>query len=222
MDDKELVMRTRNSFRVGKSRAEVLSGFQKRGYKLAYAEKIIEKAQKPRRVLLFSFYIGLVVFLLLVIAYLLINDSRIDASFFPIAGKVGVLDDSSGSEDTLGVGFDGIEITPEFISRILEKVGTEELHGGLFYGEPIINFKVGNQEFFSVIGGEVETYEGLSKDADLQFNAPKEEVVSVVNSNNPKEMFRDSILSGRASVDILAGKPELFAKEYLSLYDSLK
>ena len=64
MDDKELIKRIKNSFKAKKSRTEILSGFQKRGYKLAYADKLITKAKRPKRiaiVFLITFIISFII-----------------------------------------------------------------------------------------------------------------------------------------------------------------
>ena len=50
MDEKELVKRIKNSFKAKKSKTEILAGFQKRGYKLAYADKLITKTRRPKRI----------------------------------------------------------------------------------------------------------------------------------------------------------------------------
>lgn len=86
-----------------------------------------------------------------------------------------------------------------------------------------MNFKIDNTEFQSTVkNGEISTQEGLSAQADLQFNTNKEELIKAMLSENPEEIFRQSISEGKTQIQILGSQTELFAKGYKELYDNLK
>ena len=72
MDEKELVKRVKNSFRAKKSRSEILSGFQKRGYKLAYADKLITRAKRPKQIATKILIISVLFFTIAFLAYVVI------------------------------------------------------------------------------------------------------------------------------------------------------
>jgi hypothetical protein len=76
MDDKELIKKVKNSFKAKKSRAEILKGFQSRGYKLEYAEKLIAKAKRPKRVVACLAITVLLFFSLTFSAYTIFSDNQ--------------------------------------------------------------------------------------------------------------------------------------------------
>jgi hypothetical protein len=238
MDEKELVRRVRNSFKVKKSRAEILSNFQKRGYKLAYAEELIKKAKRPKRII-GIFMISILIFFSLTFSVYSIfsNPQKLElenplANFVinndPILEKslVEVSLENNGIETEANfiqkTTYEEIEITPEFISFLLNEIGIWKLHKNpLTLENPIINFKIGNKEFYSKVGNEIETFVGLSDSSDLDFNVNKNDLIDAILSENPGDIFVESISAGKTTVDIIASEPELFAKGYLKLYNTL-
>lgn len=218
MDEKDLVKRIRNSFRAKKSMSEILGGFQKRGYKLAYADELIRKAKRPKRIAI-ALLITLVLFFSLTsLAYMVFFDQQKAQLSNPLAGFL--TGDASASSQQIA--YDKIEITPDFISFLLNEVGVWQLHKNpLTLEDPTINFKIGVQTFYSKIGTEIKTYEGFSDVADLQFNTNKRDLIDAIISDNPKEIFKKSIASGKTQIDIKVSEAELFAKGYRELYKSL-
>jgi hypothetical protein len=224
MDEEELVIRTRKSLKDKKSRSEILRVFQKRGYKLEYAEQILSKANRPKKIIFFSLYTLILIVCLAITSFsvltLLSHKTSLENPFSgpSLTGKV-----ISDVPATPPLKSEEIEITPEFISYLLNEVGAWKLHRNpITFESPIVNFKIGSQTFNSEISNPIKTERGLSDKADLQFDTSKEEVLAALTSENPKEVFRSSLASGKTTFQSLAGEAELFSKGYTSLYNSLK
>ena len=234
MDEKELIKKTKNSLKAKKSKAEIMSNFQKRGYKLEYADKLIKKSKRPKKILV-TFLIAIVLFFSLVFSvYTIFMNQEKHHITNPLSGFVFMnkisqnlqskdIDNLEENISLSKVEYSQIEISPKLISFILNEVGVWQLHNHpITLQNPIINFKIENKEFYSRVNGEIKTYEGLSEDADIQFNTNKEDLINAIISDNPEEIFRESIISGRTQIEIKTGETDLFAKGYLKLYDSLK
>ncbi|MCK5449912.1 hypothetical protein KAI32_03530 [Candidatus Pacearchaeota archaeon] len=221
MEEKELIKRIRNSFQAKKSRAEILTGFQKRGYKLEYADKLISKAKFPKTTILLTLT-ALVIFCIAFGSSSLLNKQKMELSN-PLPTTTGnMIALSSNTSQQEGI-IDQIEITPEFISYLLNELSAWKLHSNpINFEKPIINFKIGNKNFYSEIGNEIETYDGLSQKADLQFNINKEDLINAINSNNPSTVLKQSITNGKTQLEIFANEAELFSKGYLNFYNILK
>jgi hypothetical protein len=229
MDDKELIKKVKNSFKAKKSRAEILKGFQSRGYKLEYAEKLIAKAKRPKRVVACLAITVLLFFSLTFSAYTIFSDNQKLQITNPLSGFTitGAAVASSGhqqptNQPKTNISLEEIAITPDYISFILNEIGAWQLHKNpLTLENPIINFKIEEQEFYSEINKEIQTKEGLSGKADIQIQTNKEDLVNAIMSSNPQEIFKQSITSGKTQIEIIASEIELGSKGYLSLYDSL-
>jgi len=225
MDDKELIKRVKNSLKARKSMAEVLSGFQKRGYKLAYANKLISKAQRPKKIVVFSLISIILFFMIVLTTYsLAFGNYKLDMAN-PLSGFSIITGNAIANPGDLitQVTIDEIEVTPEFISYLLNEVGAWKLHKNpLTLEKPVINFKIGGESFYSEIGREIESKKGLNDDADLQFNSNKRDLIEALISEDPEAVFRNSLTNGKTQVKIFSSQSELFSKGYLALYDSLK
>jgi len=240
MDDKELVTRIRNSFKAGKSRAEITRGMTQRGYKLEYTEALIRRAKRPKKI-----FITLAIFLVITISLLTAVFAVFDNQPTTISGEVGIsinnpldgfrvlfMERSEG--DSAQANFQGtegeeiyledIEITPDFIKYILQEIGAlGTLHKNPVTREvPMINFKIGDVGYNAKFKEILEVSNGLNSGADIQFNSNKEVIVRAILDDNPAEIFKKSIFEGTTTIDTIAGETELFAKGYLALYDSLK
>jgi hypothetical protein len=231
MEEKEMIHRIKNSLKAGRSRAEILSYLQGKGYKLEYADALLKKA-KPRRVWLYvlSAVILLIVLIIAAFTYLFFfqGGEKLDLTN-PLAG----LNINFGSKNTTvsetpeeleEVYIEDIEVTPEFISYLLNEIGaTENLHKNpLGFENPIINFKIDDLTFTSEIDSGIETTEGISEEADIQFNTDKEGIVKAILSETPEEIFKESIANGKTEIQKIADDTELFSKGYLQLYGELK
>ena len=219
MDEKELVKRTKNSIKAKKSRAEILRGFQKKGYKLEYAEKLISKANRKKKITTI-FLLSLIIISSVSFAgySFLFNNKKLNLTN-PL-DKFTITGNAIAQKE---ISIEQIEITPDFISYLLNEFGAWELNANpLTFEKPSINFKIGEETFNSEIGKEIKTERGLNEDADLQFNSQKENFIEIISSENPAEVLRDSISQGKITIDIKAGDAELLAKGYLKIYNSIK
>ena len=123
MDEKELIKRIRNSFRAKKSRAEISAGFQKRGYKLAYADELISKVKYSRRIVTLFLLTILIRFCIAFGSYHLLDKHKMELSN-PISIITGNTIATSSNSNQQEVLIDQIEITPEFISYLLNEIKT--------------------------------------------------------------------------------------------------
>ena len=222
MDEKELIKRIRNSFLAKKSRAEILTGFQKRGYKLEYADKLISKAKHPKKIATLFFLAILLVFCTVFGSYFLFDKHKMELSN-PLSIIIGNTIATSSSTHQQEITIDQIEITPEFISYLLNELAAWQLHKNpLNFEKPIINFKIGDQNFYSEIGKEIKTYEGLDQKADLQFDTNKADFIKAITSDNPQTVLKQSLTNGGTHLEIFASEAELFSKGYFKFYDFLK
>lgn len=237
MDDKELVTRIRNSFKAKKTRADIIESMIKKGYKLEYTEALIRKAKRPKRILLTSI-VSSVVLISLLIAFFavfdttptLIGESGI-ALNSPLDGfnvifgiKPKGIPAPQNETDETEIYIEDIEITSDFIKYLLQELGAlEALHKNTLTREiPMINFKIEDIKYSAAFGDILEVTKGLNPEADLQFNSDKEAIVRAILDDNPSQVFKDSIFEGTTTIETIAGEAELFAKGYLTLYDSLK
>jgi hypothetical protein len=216
MDEKELIERTKNSMKAKKSQAEILGGFQKRGYKLAYADEIIKKANRPKKLLVLSLLFILIAFFAAFTIYTLTSGGQKLTLTNPLTGYA-----ISGQPTTHNS--QQIEITPEFVTYLLNEIGAYDLHKNPLTRErPIINFKIEDKNFHSIIGNNIETSAGLSDKADIQLNTNKQQIIDAVSSQNPRASVKASVQSGATQIDLKTSETELFAKGYLKLYNALK
>ena len=229
MDEKELVKRVKNSFRAKKSRSEILSGFQKRGYKLAYADKLITRAKRPKQIATKILITSVLFFTIAFLAYVVIFGQQKFQISNPLLGlviaensEIGTRRLELGEKETKETAYDQVEITPDLISFLLNEIGAWQLHKNpLTFESPVVNFRIGDDSFYSEIGNKIKTYRGLSEGADLQFNVGKQDLIDAILSDNPKEILKEYIVSGKTQIDVKVGEAELFAKGYLGLYESL-
>jgi len=128
------------------------------------------------------------------------------------------------TKETTDIYIEDVEITPDFISYLLLEIGaTESLHKNpLTREKPVINFDIESVEYTAIVDSSIEILDGLSDEADIQFNSQKESMVKAVLSDNPAEVFKTSISEGTTTIERIAGDAELFAKGYLDLYENLK
>jgi len=219
MDDNELIRRVRNSFRAKKSRAQILKSFQKKGYKLEYAEKLISKALLPKRII-GMFILSLIIFF---------SGSIASYTLFSNKEKIELenpLDRLSLSENFAGTELEdlsGIKITTEFVSYLLNEVGAWQLHAHpITFEKPVITTQLDENYFSSIIGDEIETVIGSRKDADVQIALSDEILIEILSLEDPEMVVRSYLENGEILVTPLAHETTLLAKGYLKLYEGLK
>ncbi len=219
-----MISRIKNSFKQGMSRAEITRKLQQKGYKLEYIDAVINKARRGKRFLITSMIFIVVLLSLSAGAYSFIYNTEKGDYANPLSGfKIGF---SSNSLDNLGdneLNIEDIEITPDFISYLLNEVGAWKLHKNpLTLSKPIINFKIADKSFYSVITkGKIETLAGLSDNQDIEFITSKEEVVKSIMSDKPVDIFKSFIEAGTTRIEQVSSQADLYAKGYLALYNEL-
>lgn len=233
MDEKEMLRKIRNSFRVGKSKAHVIEALQNQGYKLEYIDKMINKAEAPKTFIIVSSVILIVLIALGISSYFLFfhNPAVKQEISNPLAGYKIIFSDGSYAsilrENQTGdslteINISEIKIEPTFISYLMNEIGAWKLHKNKLTGElPIINLEVSQEDFSTKIDEDIETTKSLSEDADMSFVTEKESIVMAMLSENPGEVFKESIQEGETQIETIASETELFAKGYLDLYNEL-
>ncbi len=243
MDDKELVVRIRNSFKVKRSRAEIINIMINKGYKLEYIEALIKKAKSPRKIIIISIITSVVLISLLIAFFAIFDQSPTSIGGSGVAinnpldglkilfnAKPGEIENPinsspfSENQNESEIYLEDITITPEFIAYLLQEIGAlESLHKNVITREiPIINFKIEDTEYNAAFKETLEISTGLSQKADIQFNSNKEAIVKAILDEDPASVFKSSIAEGTTTIEKIAGETELFAKGYLTLYNSLK
>ena len=223
-----MIKRIKNSFKAGHSRATIAGKLQSKGYKLEYADALIKKA-RPHGA---WFYISLVTILVLVLlvslaSYLLFFQTGEKQNIQnPLSGLNIIFGNEIGNstnESLQDIHIDDINITPEFLSYLLNEIGAWQLHSNpITFEKPKINFDVEGIYFNSIVDGGIETFEESSEKADIQFNTNKEDLIKAMLSEEPAELFKASITEGKTEIQKIASDAELFSKGYLKLYDELK
>lgn len=241
MDDKELVKRIKNSFDAGKSRAEITRGMTQRGYKLEYTEALIRKAKRPKKIFVTLIIISVVIISLLAATFAMFDEQPTSIGgerglalnnpldgfkvlFMDKSEEIELTQPSNNTQELQEIYLEDIEITPEFIKYLLQEIGAlDALHKNTITREvPMINFKIDEVEYNAVFEDVLEINDGLNPEADIQFNSNKEAIVRATLDAEPAKVFRESVIDGTTTIERIAGETELFAKGYLTLYDSLK
>jgi len=250
MDDGELIRRMKNSYRRGKSVEEVTRSMLKQGYRLEYINLLNRRAFGVSRLTVILFSIILVLFFAFTassgyVAYVVLEPKSLDEKekiSNPLEGvnvnfgTKRIVVDGEGdsvivgslvSDSFSGVGedvyVDDLEITPEFITYLLNELGVWQLRSNPITGsKPVLNFLIEGDSFHSVVDDSlIKTERGLSLDSDVTLISGKSEIVRAMVSENPSKVFRESFNAGRSGLEMNKGEAQLFAKGYFVLYNSL-
>jgi hypothetical protein len=108
----------------------------------------------------------------------------------------------------------------EFVFYLMASVGAQNLHNPpLSRNKPKIEVDVGDESYSVVVEkGNFAITRGEMEDEDLYLQTTKEEAIKMMGD---KKEIQESFGGGRSSVELKAGKSELFAKGYLNLYTEL-
>ncbi len=222
MEDKELIKKIKYSFKAGKSRAEITRTLQTQNYRLEYIDKLISKSKRGKKILITTLTIFFITILILLTTYLMITNQK-------KANIKNPLNELTNSEENLSLekitekSIENIKITPEFLSYLLNELGAWELHKNPFnFEKPIINFEIGNEQFYSIIDKKIKTLRGNNQKADIKFIFTKEDTIKAIISKNPGEYIRKSFIEKKARIETIADDKTLFIKGYLNLYNKLK
>jgi hypothetical protein len=235
-DEKELIKKIKNSFAIEKSQAQIIKSLQKKGCTLEYAQALITKSKKPKKILL-TFLITIIILASLTIATLSIitpTPSISNGESTPIKNPLkgfsvifGEKQNQSTSqkEDTQReIYLDEIQITPEFIAYLLSEIKANELlhKNPLTRKNPLINFRIEEIIYSSELSETILISPELNPEADIQFNTNKETIVRATLSDNPSQVFKDSVISGTTTIEKISTDADLLAKGYLDLYEQFK
>jgi flagellar basal body-associated protein FliL len=231
-DEKELIIKIRNSLKNKKTTAQITKTLQKKGFSLEYAEALTKKAKMPKKI----FWTSIIVLIVLASISLAVFTAiypiftEETENHSPLSNPLkdyNIIFNGQGdnNESKTNISIEELEITEEFIEYILIKLNaTNLLHKNPITREnPIINFKIEEKEYTAELDGKVIMSIGLSSEADIQFNSNKKTIAKSILSENPAQVFRDSVaVEGTTTIEKIAGDTELFAKGYLSLYEEFK
>ena len=129
----------------------------------------------------------------------------------------------NGTENQSAILYDGImNFNEGYINYLLSSLGTSQLHKSNFgYGNPKIEFDLGNETWNSELGDAFITKKGTLDKPDLRIKMSKEEAVNAILSKNTKQYMKDDVTNGKIQIEMVAGKVELYSKGYLDMYKSL-
>ena len=129
----------------------------------------------------------------------------------------------AGEVDVAAVLVQGVlEFDENYINYILAALGVGNLHRSLLYGNPFIEFNLGNEVWSSeLVKGGLNTKKQIIDNEDLRITISKEEAVTALLSQNIEQFMKDSVANGGTQIEMIAGKTELFSKGYLTMYKEL-
>jgi hypothetical protein len=213
MDEKEAIKDIRWEFSKGRSRAEVTRRLQKKGLKLEFIDSLIDRANRPKKILITT------LLTLLVLSSLWIGFYAV----FVYEKPEKVIYVPTYIEKEEGVETSNLKISPELISLLISEIGGTKLRPNpINLKKPIINFNVEGKEFYCVIGKNIETFEGTNNEADLHFFTDEKTLGEIFLMEDIKEGVRNSIIEGKTKIEKISSDQELFLKGYLGLYKDLE
>ena len=111
--------------------------------------------------------------------------------------------------------FDG-----SFVAYILISIGAYNLHPPMFGSDtPKIEFYIWDEKYNAeIIDGKINVQKGEIAERDIIIWTSAEEAVKMVKDKN---YISESFKTGASKVELVAGKIELAAKGYISIYDKL-
>ncbi|MFA5174193.1 MAG: hypothetical protein WC438_03350 [Candidatus Pacearchaeota archaeon] len=115
-----------------------------------------------------------------------------------------------------------LEFNKDYINYILVALGIHNLHKSPTFENPKIEILLGEDVWSSeIIKGVPNTQNSWIDDEDIKITLSKEEAVKAILSSNIESFIRKSVSNGNIKIEMIAGKPELFGKGYLTLYKDL-
>ncbi len=115
-----------------------------------------------------------------------------------------------------------LEFNGDYINYILVALGVGYLHKSPLFENPLIEFVLGDEVWSSeIIGGMPNSKKESIDNEDLRISISKEEAVRALLSPDIEQFMKDSVAEGRAGIEMIAGKVELFSKGYLEMYGEL-
>jgi hypothetical protein len=132
--------------------------------------------------------------------------------------------DASGKINEQAVIKQGVaEFNVDYINYILLALGVGNLQSSVVFGNPVVELGLDNEVWSSEIkDNSLNTKIGANDNKDLRVTMSKEEAVRALLSYDIKQFMKDSVNNGNTKIEMIAGKPELLAKGYLTMYNGLK
>ena len=111
----------------------------------------------------------------------------------------------------------------KYINYILLSLGVGKLHrSALTFANPVMELDAGEIWSSELEKGALKTKKGSVDNPDVIFKMSKEEAIKALMAKDMKSFMKDSVISGRTSMKMVASKAILFSKGYLKLYEDLK
>jgi len=213
MDDKELIKKIKNSYSAGLSKSEITRRLQKQNYKLEYIDILMNKASLNKLKIIFVVFIMIII--LGALSYIFLFNSAVKLNIpNPLLGITGHAGSSNLESE--------VQITPDFITYLLNEIGAYKLHKNILTGEPaVINIDVDGRKFYSEVDKGIKTFEGGNESPDISITTSKQEIINAI-SGSPEQYLKNSIQNQETKISIFASTSELLAKGYISVYNTLK
>jgi len=177
------------------------------------------------KVLIIIFAIVLILLIVFAAGFLFKKPVYVEVTFVnPLADIIlantdnvtGVVDEVAVIEQAV------IEFNEDYINYILAALGTGYLHKSVVGGVPVIELDMeGDVWSAEIIDGVPNSKNQAVDNEDLQISISKEEAVKAILSDDIEQFMKDSVNRGDTQIEMVAGKPELFAKGYLDMYKAL-
>lgn len=128
--------------------------------------------------------------------------------------------DGRSANSLASIDWDNVQISEDHVTSFLTNIGANNLQNPPFSGDtPKINVLIDSQEFQAeVIDKKLQVKMGLAQKPDIIIRTTREEAIKMFKDKN---YISSSFGEGKSSVELMAGKPILFAKGYLGLYQKL-
>lgn len=108
------------------------------------------------------------------------------------------------------------------INYLLSQAGAYNLHNNPIGGKPVISLVVDEDKFYSEIDkGVITTQRGEITGEDIKIVTTREEVINTFKAENGNDYLKNSVASGKTSIEMTAGYTTLLSKGYLNLYKEM-
>jgi len=112
------------------------------------------------------------------------------------------------------------EFNENYIFFLLYQLEAYNLHSPpLSLDNPRLEIELEDESYNSeIVNGLIKVYIGRIENEDAKIVTTKEEIIGMLKD---KEYMRESFVSGRSRIELIAGKKTLFYKGYLNLYNKM-
>ncbi len=116
-----------------------------------------------------------------------------------------------------------LEFDVNYINYILIALGVNNLYNSkIGFGNPKVEFDLDGEVWSSEINnGNLNTKKESIDDEDIRIIVSKKEIIESLLVKDIEGFMIESVKSGRTSIEMISGKPELLSKGYLKMYSGL-